>query len=89
MPTPRETILTTLHARLQTLPATALRGEVLPERILAAGLIILRDDNLPVTDVLVIAARTACKKPTSSFTARARSLDEARAKAQGVGIPIC
>ncbi len=28
--TPRETILTALHARLKTLPATALRGEVLP-----------------------------------------------------------
>lgn len=45
MPTPRETILTALHARLKTLPATALRGEVLPERIPAAGLIILRDGD--------------------------------------------
>ena len=43
MPTPRETILTALHARLSTLPATALRGEVLPERIPTAGLMILRD----------------------------------------------
>ena len=43
MPTPRETILSALHARLQTLPATALRGEVLPERVPAAGLLILRD----------------------------------------------
>ena len=43
MPTPRETILTALHARLSTLPATALRGEVLPERVPAAGLLILRD----------------------------------------------
>ncbi|MFD1510642.1 acyl-CoA transferase [Lacimonas salitolerans] len=43
MPTPRETILTALHARLSTLPATALRGEVLPERISADGLLILRD----------------------------------------------
>ena len=33
MPTPRETILTALHARLMALPATALRGEVLPERV--------------------------------------------------------
>ena len=39
----RETILTSLHARLLTLPATALRGEVLPERVPAAGLLILRD----------------------------------------------
>jgi hypothetical protein len=45
MPTSRETILATLHARLQTLPATALRGEVLPERIPVAGLIILRDGD--------------------------------------------
>ena len=43
MPTPRETILTALHARLSTLPATALRGDVLPERIPPAGLLILRD----------------------------------------------
>jgi hypothetical protein len=45
MPTPRETILTALHARLQTLPATALRGEELPEKSPAAGLIILRDGD--------------------------------------------
>jgi hypothetical protein len=32
-----------LYARLSSLPATALRGEVLPERIPAAGLLILRD----------------------------------------------
>ena len=43
MPTTRETILATLHARLQTLAATVLRDEVLPERIPLAGLIILRD----------------------------------------------
>lgn len=43
MPTPRETILAALHARLSTLPATALRGEVLPERVPAEGLLILRD----------------------------------------------
>ena len=43
MPTPRETILTALHARLSMLPATALRGEVLPERIPPEGLMILRD----------------------------------------------
>ena len=39
----RETILAALHARLQTLAAPVLRGEVLPERILTSGLIILRD----------------------------------------------
>ena len=43
MPTPRETILAALHARLSALPATALRGEVLPERVPAEGLLILRD----------------------------------------------
>lgn len=43
MPSIRETILGALHARLQTLAAPALRGEVLPERIPATGLITLRD----------------------------------------------
>ena len=43
MPTTRETILAALHARLQTLAAPVLRGDVLPERILPTGLIILRD----------------------------------------------
>jgi hypothetical protein len=43
MPTTRETILAALHARLQTLAATVLRDEVLPEHIPPAGLIILRD----------------------------------------------
>jgi hypothetical protein len=43
MPTPRETILLALHVRLSALPATVLRGEVLPERVPAEGLLILRD----------------------------------------------
>lgn len=43
MPTSRETVLTALHARLQPLAALVLRDEVLPERIQAPGLIILRD----------------------------------------------
>ena len=43
MPTPRETILQALLAALQTVPATALRGEVLPERVPTGGLVILRD----------------------------------------------
>ena len=43
MPSKRETILAALHARLQTLAAPVLRGEVLPERNPASGLIILRD----------------------------------------------
>ena len=45
MPTTREAILTALHAVLETLPATALRGEVLPERLPFAGLLILRDGD--------------------------------------------
>ena len=43
MPTTRETVLAALHARLQPLATHTLRDEVLPERIPAAGLIILRD----------------------------------------------
>ena len=43
MPSKRVTVLTALHARLQTLAAPVLRGDVLPERIPPTGLIILRD----------------------------------------------
>ena len=43
MASKRETILAALHTRLQTLAAPVLRGDVLPERIPASGLIILRD----------------------------------------------
>lgn len=43
MPTARETILTALQAQLSALPATTLRGDALPERVSAAGLLILRD----------------------------------------------
>jgi hypothetical protein len=43
MPTTFETILAALHARLSALPATVLRGEVLPERVPADGLLILRE----------------------------------------------
>ena len=43
MPTTRGTILAALLARLQPLAALVLRDEILPERIPAAGLIILRD----------------------------------------------
>ena len=39
----RETILAALYARLSVLPAKVLRGDVLPERIPAEGLLILRD----------------------------------------------
>jgi hypothetical protein len=44
MPTPRETILTAMADLLRTIPhVPVLRGEVLPERVPAAGLMILRD----------------------------------------------
>ena len=44
MPTTRETILTALADLLSTIPhVPVVRGEVLPERIPPAGLIILRD----------------------------------------------
>lgn len=45
MPSLREAILTAQHARLSALPATALRGEVLPERVPPKGLLILRDGD--------------------------------------------
>jgi len=45
MPSTRETILQALHVLLQTQPAPVLRGEVLPERVPAAGLLILRDGD--------------------------------------------
>ncbi len=49
MPTPREIILITQHARLLALPAIALRDEILPERVPAEGLLILRDGEPRVT----------------------------------------
>jgi hypothetical protein len=46
MESPRETILTALKDLLSTVSCVSvLRGEVLPERIPPAGLIILRDGN--------------------------------------------
>ena len=51
MPTPRETILAALLARLSALPATALRGEVLPARMPDEGLLILRDGEPGEPDV--------------------------------------
>jgi hypothetical protein len=45
MPTTRETILLALQALLQTQAAPVLRGEVLPERVPATGLLILRDGD--------------------------------------------
>ncbi|GHC39212.1 hypothetical protein GCM10007291_46130 [Gemmobacter nanjingensis] len=57
MPTIRETVLAALHARLQPLAALTLRDEVLPERIPAAGLIILRDGQTGEPDVTLSPLR--------------------------------
>jgi hypothetical protein len=57
MPIPRETILAALHARLSALPATTLRGEVLPERVPANGLLILRDGEPGEPEVTLSALR--------------------------------
>lgn len=43
MSTIRDSVLAALHARLQPLDAVVLRDQVLPKRIPAAGLIVLRD----------------------------------------------
>ena len=43
MASKRELVLVALHVLLQTLAAPVLRGDVLPERIPATGLVILRD----------------------------------------------
>lgn len=57
MPTIRETVLAALHVRLQTLAALTLRDEVLPERIPATGLIILRDGQLGEPEVTLSPLR--------------------------------
>ena len=43
MASKRELVLAALHARLSVLPTPVMRSDVLPERISATGLIILRD----------------------------------------------
>ena len=55
--TPRETILVALHARLSALPATALRGDVLPERMPVEGLMILRDGEPGAPEVTLSPLR--------------------------------
>lgn len=57
MPTTRETILAALHTRLQPLAALVLRDDVLPERIPATGLIILRDGQPGEPDVTLSPMR--------------------------------
>lgn len=56
--TQRETILAALTELLRTLPqVTALRGEVLPERIPSAGLLILRDGEPGAPEVTLSPLR--------------------------------
>jgi hypothetical protein len=74
MPTSRETILTALHTLLQTLTATALRGEVLPERIPAAGLLILRDGE-PGEPEVTLAPLTYHYRHRAEIEAVARGPD--------------
>lgn len=57
MPTTCETILAALHARMQPHVALVLRDEVLPERIPAAGLIILRDGQPGESEVTLSPLR--------------------------------
>jgi hypothetical protein len=57
MPTAREAILKALHNLLQALSATALRGDVLPERVPAAGLLILRDGDPGEPEVTISPLR--------------------------------
>jgi len=54
MPTYRETILQALLTALTTVPAaTVLREDVLPERVSASGLIILRDGDPGAPEVML------------------------------------
>lgn len=57
MPSPRETILAALHARLSAMPAIALRGDVLSERVPSTGLMILRDGEPGEPDVTLSPLR--------------------------------
>ena len=67
MPSSRETILADLHARLQTLAAPALRGEGLPERVPATGLIVLRDGKAGEPEVTLSPLTWFCEpRPAAS-----------------------
>ena len=57
MPTTRELVLTALLARLLPVAAIVLRDDVLPERIPAAGLFILRDGQPGEPDVTLSPLR--------------------------------
>lgn len=82
MPTTRETVLAALHARLQPLAALTLRDEVLPERIPAAGLIILRDGQPGEPEVTLSPLlyhyqhRTELEVVVQTGTGRASAFDD-------------
>ena len=72
MPTTRESILQALHMLLQTLPATTLRGEILPERVPSVGLLILRDGDPGEPEVTLSPLRYAEQTWRHSARAAAR-----------------
>lgn len=82
MPTTRETALAALHARLEPLAALTLRDEVLPERIPAAGLIILRDGEPGEAEVTLSPLRyhyqhrAELEVVVQAGTGRASALDD-------------
>jgi len=82
MPTTRELVLAALHARLQALAALSLRDEVLPERIPAAGLIILRDGQPGEPEVTLSPLRyhyqhrTELEVVVQAGTGRASAFDD-------------
>lgn len=82
MPTTRETVLAALNARLLPLAALVLRDEVLPERIPAAGLIILRDGQPGEPEVTLsplryhFQHRTELEVVVQAGTGRASAFDD-------------
>ena len=81
MPTTRETVLAALHARLQPLAALSLRDDVLPERIPATGLIILRDGQPGEPEVTLSPLRYHYQHPAElevvvqALNGRAKAFD--------------
>jgi hypothetical protein len=61
VPIDRETIFTALHARLSALPATAPRGDEVPELVPAAGFLILRDGELGKPEVTLLPLHYNCQ----------------------------